>query len=187
MVEGISMVRYVIAVSRLIPHGAFLVPTWWQFTSAAAVSFGFLFLVLWNQTRAAGSHINQRRYSRCSSGSMGRKREVAASWRAGITEKMRWGAELKQRRDDVRWVKSGVVYTPGNEVCCCPPSHPPSRQCHSCSAESQTTAPGEVWHHRLLLYSCLETVIFPFSGENMYNRCLRLTLLSCIFCLLNHA
>lgn len=81
MIEGISGVRYVIAVSGLIPHGASLLSTWWQFTNAAATaSFCFLFLVLWTQTQAAGSHINQRLFSCLLSGSMARKRKRWCWW-----------------------------------------------------------------------------------------------------------
>lgn len=73
MVEGISRVRDVIAVSRLIPHGASLVPS----DDSSQVPppflfFYFLFLVLWNQTRATGSHINQSVLSLLLTGSMGR-------------------------------------------------------------------------------------------------------------------
>lgn len=57
MVEGISRVRYVIAVSRLTPHGASLLSRDDIYIiSVAAVSFCFLFLVLWT----AGSHFHQR-------------------------------------------------------------------------------------------------------------------------------
>lgn len=66
---------------------------------------------------------------------MGRKWEMAARLRAGICCFRRWdermsrGAEPKQREDDVRWVKSGVVYTPGNEILSCCPL--PPRQHHT--------------------------------------------------------
>lgn len=68
--------RYVIAVSGLIPHGASLVPRDDSSQVPRLFLSAFLFLVLWIQTQAAGSHINQRLSSCLPSVSMGREPEV---------------------------------------------------------------------------------------------------------------
>lgn len=73
--------RDVIAVSGLIPHGASLVAC--DDSSQVPQRFPsvFLFLKLRDESQAARSHINQRRFSRLLSGSMGRERGAAIeSW-----------------------------------------------------------------------------------------------------------
>lgn len=154
MVEGISRVRYVIAVSRLIPHGASLVP---DDDSSVTVKCRRRFFLL--SISSAVESDTGCWESLISDSSL-------LSWVAPWGENKRWWWVWERGdywEDEVRkWVKglspnregmmsgeSSLVWFTHLEMKSAPAV--PSWQRNNYSAESQTTAPGEVWHHRLLL------------------------------------
>lgn len=146
MVERISRVRYMIAVSRLTPHRASLVL---RADSSRVFFFLTSTLVLWIQTQAARSHINQRHFSCHFSGFMGREEEAERELRLP----RRWTEKMSKRRtpnrDGMVPGESGLVWFTHLEIKSAPAAPTLPWQCFNYLEECMTTAPGEVWHHAL--------------------------------------
>lgn len=122
---------------------------------------------------------------------MGRKWETLVGLGSGIFLKMRWENESRgwrERGDDVRWVRSGVVCTPVNEICSrCPLPLPRdyttllssvSDDCPRCFPTSQVTP---------LILPQVRHLPSHLRCNQVEQMSLWLTLLSCIYCLFNHA